>query len=91
MNFLSSYFSFSPDCDSSPCQNEGFCHDVREVNGYVCQCLPGWVGPNCEIPVGMWLCLSHILNHNSTMKHYAQKLIFTDIFTWDTTKIGSTL
>ena len=35
------------ECDSSPCQNGGTCHNGQ--NMYTCTCLPGWTGQNCEI------------------------------------------
>lgn len=35
------------ECASAPCLNGGACMDV--VNGFVCTCLPGWEGTNCEI------------------------------------------
>ena len=31
---------------SSPCENNGRCIDG--INGYTCQCQPGWTGDNCE-------------------------------------------
>ena len=35
------------DCEGNPCQNGASCFDG--VNGYVCTCLPGYEGTNCEI------------------------------------------
>ena len=34
------------ECASRPCQNNGVC--VNEVNFYVCACVAGWTGVNCE-------------------------------------------
>lgn len=34
------------ECDSSPCQNMGSCID--NVSGYLCNCVPGFAGINCE-------------------------------------------
>ncbi|XP_055986299.1 coagulation factor IX isoform X1 [Sorex fumeus] len=34
-------------CESSPCQNGGLCKD--DVNSYVCWCLEGFEGRNCEL------------------------------------------
>lgn len=44
------YFSISLDineCDSSPCKNGGTCADG--INSYSCDCVPGYMGSNCEI------------------------------------------
>lgn len=34
------------ECGSNPCQHGGQCLD--RLNGYTCQCLPGYTGTNCE-------------------------------------------
>ena len=34
------------DCALSPCQNGGSCTD--QVNGYICNCVEGYDGTNCE-------------------------------------------
>ena len=43
------YCLFSPDvdeCVSGPCQNGGTC--VDQVNGYLCQCVPGYTDLQCQ-------------------------------------------
>ena len=43
--------TFIPDeCDSSPCLNYGTCED--KLNYYVCKCLDGFYGPQCETETG---------------------------------------
>ena len=34
------------DCSPNPCQNGGTCEDL--VNGFNCQCVPGFVGKQCD-------------------------------------------
>lgn len=41
------YIAELDECSSNPCQNGGACKDL--VNGYSCECLPGYVGTECEI------------------------------------------
>ena len=38
------------ECKSSPCLNLATCVDF--VNGYACQCVPGYIGDICETDVG---------------------------------------
>ena len=33
------------ECEASPCVN-GECVDI--INGYICECAPGWTGTHCE-------------------------------------------
>ena len=41
------YFSVEIDeCASSPCLNGGACIDG--INGYTCNCIPGYAGNDCE-------------------------------------------
>ncbi|ROL51752.1 Coagulation factor IX [Anabarilius grahami] len=46
MEFWASYID-GDQCKSSPCQNRGTCED--QMGTYTCNCLPGFVGKNCEI------------------------------------------
>uniref|UniRef100_A0A8C1HR41 Coagulation factor IX n=1 Tax=Cyprinus carpio carpio TaxID=630221 RepID=A0A8C1HR41_CYPCA len=46
MEFWASYVD-GDQCKSSPCQNRGTCED--QMGTYTCNCLPGYVGKNCEI------------------------------------------
>ncbi|XP_073677061.1 coagulation factor IXa [Garra rufa] len=46
MEFWESYID-GDQCKSSPCQNRGTCED--QMGTYSCNCLPGYVGKNCEI------------------------------------------
>ena len=37
-------------CDAMPCENDGTCtEDPFGTYGYVCTCLTGWEGDNCEV------------------------------------------
>ena len=34
------------DCDPNPCGNG--CECINLENGYTCECVPGYTGPNCN-------------------------------------------
>ena len=34
------------ECESNPCENGGTCTDA--VNGYSCECAPGFTDANCQ-------------------------------------------
>ena len=42
------------ECSSNPCVNGGTC--VDHVNGYVCNCIPGYGGVHCQ--TDKYFCLS---------------------------------
>lgn len=35
------------ECDSKPCDNANSCRNL--IGGYFCECIPGWMGQNCDI------------------------------------------
>ncbi|KAH8322862.1 hypothetical protein KR059_009186 [Drosophila kikkawai] len=44
------------ECQSSPCQNGGICHDA--YNGFQCECTAAWQGPTCEEDVNECITLA---------------------------------
>lgn len=40
------FLSDVDECELFPCQNGGTCRNT--AGGYVCECMPGWEGKDCE-------------------------------------------
>ena len=38
----------SHSCEENPCKNKGSCI-AHADSGYHCDCVPGWIGKNCEL------------------------------------------
>ena len=49
-------------CDSTPCANGGSCTPMEPFN-FICQCMSGYSGPNCEVDIDD--CISSICPNNS--------------------------
>lgn len=49
-------------CSSNPCQNGGSCQSL--IQGFICRCVPGFIGINCEIDVDE--CESHMCQNGAT-------------------------
>ena len=45
-HFTISYISDVDECLLGVCTNGGRC--LNTIGGYMCQCPPGWTGPNCR-------------------------------------------
>ena len=39
---------YPPPCESNPCMNGGLCLNGHVTQRYVCVCLEGFIGTNCE-------------------------------------------
>lgn len=61
------------DCASNPCQNGAVCSDG--INSYVCACVNGFVGINCETSVAPG---KNFLLINNTSEHVT--VFVTEIF-----------
>ncbi|XP_063224864.1 protein crumbs isoform X2 [Bacillus rossius redtenbacheri] len=49
-------------CASSPCRHASSCQDL--IDGYTCDCLPGWAGANCDQELNT--CLSKPCYNNGS-------------------------
>lgn len=45
--FFVFFFSDNNECESSICIHARSCRNL--IGSYLCDCLPGWTGPNCDI------------------------------------------
>ena len=71
------YFSKDVDeCASGPCQNGGTC--VDQVNGYLCQCAPGYTDLQCQTGKKLTLLLREISVY--TLRVIGVTLLTTPIF-----------
>ena len=52
-------FSEIDECASNPCRNGGVC--LNQVDFYLCACVAGWTGTNCEISKQLLICLWNIV------------------------------
>ena len=50
---IADFFVDVNECSSNPCQNSGTCNDG--VNGYTCDCIPGYVGNECGTGISNYL------------------------------------
>lgn len=40
------FFKDANECEDKPCVNAKSCHNL--IGSYFCECLPGWMGQNCD-------------------------------------------
>ena len=78
---------------SSPCENNGRCIDG--INGYTCQCQPGWTGDNCEQSkiktnnisfLTIWRILWNVWSCSHKWINYIHFNMF--VFYWSSSVIG---
>ena len=55
VSHLENFLSDIDECYSSPCQNNAACTD--SVNKYICNCLPGFTGANCEVGMSFFFLI----------------------------------
>ena len=51
------YYHFTDinECASGPCQNNGTCENI--VNGFLCECVPPYIGDTCSCKYHCIACL----------------------------------
>ena len=59
------------ECVSAPCQNGGTC--VDQVNGYLCQCAPGYTDLQCQTGKTFCFVFKRICNIVHEITHVVQR------------------
>lgn len=62
-----SFLSDANECEAKPCVNAKSCKNL--IASYYCDCLPGWMGQNCDI--SEWNCFHFDIYGIWALKAYA--------------------
>jgi hypothetical protein len=58
------FLSDANECEAKPCVNAKSCKNL--IASYYCDCLPGWMGQNCDI--SEWLCVNFDVHETQLLK-----------------------